>query len=170
MNHERDFGLLISLLLPGFIVLLGLSHRSAMIQQWIGTSVPDAPSLGGFLYLTVAAIFAGLVVSTLRWIAIDGLHHWTGLRQPPWNFERLADRQTSFSMLVDVHYRYYQFYGNSMIAMIAFVVARWTTIGFDWRELLVLAMLELIFWAGSRDTLRKYYQRVDGLLAASASR
>jgi hypothetical protein len=120
MNHERDFGLLISLLLPGFIVLLGLAHHSAMIQSWIGTAVPDAPSLGGFLYLTVAAIFAGLVVSTLRWLLIDTLHHWMGLKQPRWNFERLADRQQSFAMLVDAHYRYYQFYGNSMVAIVPY--------------------------------------------------
>jgi hypothetical protein len=36
-------------------------------------------------------------------------------------------------------------------------VSRW--------ELLTFVSLECLFWAGSRDTLRKYYGRVDALLA-----
>lgn len=167
MNHERDFGLLISLLLPGFIVLLGMSHHSATIQTWIGSSVPDAPSLGGFLYLTVAAIFAGLVVSTIRWLVIDSVHRLTGLKQPNWNFAKLSDRQEGFAMLIDVHYRYYQFYANSMVAIVFFAVSRWLANGFAGWELAVGIALEVLFFAGSRDTLRKYYQRVDALLASA---
>lgn len=168
MNHDRDFGLLISLLLPGFIVLLGMAHHSAMIQTWIGTSVPDAPSLGGFLYLTVAAFFAGLVVSTFRWLLIDAIHSHTGLKQPQWNFAKLADRQEAFAMLIDAHYRYYQFYANSMVALVIFAICRWSVIGFSGWELAVGIVMEILFFSGSRDTLRKYYQRVDALLASAA--
>ncbi len=90
-------------------MLLGMAHHSAMIQTWIGTSVPDALSLGGFLYLTAAAFFAGLVVSTFRWTLIDSIHSRTGPKQPQWNFAKLADRQEAFAMLIDAHYRHYQF-------------------------------------------------------------
>ncbi len=165
MNHERDFGLLISLLIPGFIVLLGVAHHSEVVQAWIGGSVPDAPSLGGFLYLTIAAVFAGLVVSTIRWATIDLLHHLSGLRMPAWNFSRLATRQAEFSLLVDAHYRYYQFYANSMIGILFFAVSRSIAVGFSIWELLAYTALEILFWAGSRDTLRKYYERVDALLS-----
>ena len=167
MNHERDFGLLISLLLPGFIVLLGLAHHSTTIQTWIGTAVPDAPSLGGFLYLTIAAIFAGLVVSTIRWLLVDTIHWLTGLKQPNWNFAKLSDRQEGFAMLIDVHYRYYQFYANSMVALVFFGISRWLVTGISGWELAAGVAIEALFFAGSRDTLRKYYRRVDALLAAT---
>lgn len=167
MTIERDFGLLISFVLPGFMVLLGLAEHSILLQQWIGTSVPGSPTLGGFLYLTVASIFAGLVVSTIRWLTVDWLHHLTGLRQPDWNFTRLANREQGFGVLINIHYRYYQFYANSSVAVAVFLSARWTAVGFSGWEALVGVGLCLLFLAGSRDTLRKYYRRVDDLLSTA---
>ncbi len=163
--QSQNFGLLIAYLLPGFVGLWGISHVSVTVERWLAGDA-SGPTVGGFLYVTLASVGVGLTVSTLRWLVIDTIHHFTGISQPPWNFSRLSDRTTAFQTLIEIHYRYYQFYGNSCIAVIVVVVLRWWAEGFDLRELLgSLALIALFFWA-SRDTLQKYYQRVEGLLGA----
>lgn len=166
MNHEKEFGILISLILPGFISLLGIAPYSATVQAWIGTSGPDAPTIGGFLYVTVAAVFLGLLVSTIRWAIIDTIHHYTGIKPPGWDFSRLANREAGFTVLIDIHYRYYQFYGNSIIAILFLTSTRSLSQGFSVVEILAATLTCMLFFAGSRDTLRKYYRRADELLTA----
>ena len=111
---------------------------------------------------------AGLIVSTIRWLVIDTLHHWTGIREPRWDFARLQENVTAFDVLVEIHYRYYQFYGN-MLVSVAFVYAcRRLALGF-WssavgRTEVAVVLLECLLLAGSRDTFRKYYARSGVLL------
>ncbi|MEZ6146946.1 MAG: hypothetical protein R3B91_16325 [Planctomycetaceae bacterium] len=63
----------------------GGSHHSQTLQGWLGQSSGELPTVGGFLYVTLGSIaYAGMMASTLRWLLIDTLHHWTGLRQPRW--------------------------------------------------------------------------------------
>src|SRR5258708_7235024 len=73
-----NFGLLIAFLLPGFVALWGISYVSEPVRSWFGSTPDYAPSVGGFLYVTLASIVAGLTVSTVRWIVIDTVHHVTG--------------------------------------------------------------------------------------------
>ena len=165
-SREKDFGLLISFVLPGFILLLGLAHHSETLMTWLGKSGEASPSVGGFLFLTVASVFAGMTVSTIRWAIVDAIHQRSGIKQPSWDFSRLAGREDSFEFLIAIHYRFYQFYSNSMIAIVVALVARWTSEGFLWIESACGLAVCILFFAGSRDTLRKYYHRVDRLLAA----
>lgn len=165
VKHDTDFGLLISYILPGFIVLLGLAHHYPILQTWIGHTSANSPSLGGFLYLTVASIFVGLSTSTLRWLVLDSIHTATGIKAPRWNFSKLAQRESGYQLLIDIHYRYYQFYGNSIFGILIFGFARWSAVGLVWWELLLSAAIVALFFAGSRDTLRKYFERVDQLLS-----
>ena len=77
-------------------------------------------------------------------------------------------RPAAFLALVENHYRYYQFYANSLVAGAMAYAAHfarhsinlcqpsWPTLGF--------ILLELVLLAGSRDALRKYYMRVERLL------
>ena len=70
------------------------------------------------------------------------------------------------------HYRYYQFYSNMFVSTAVVCVAEvglsgnlcqigWPALGF--------LFLELVFLAGSRDTLRKYYARAERLLGTTCS-
>lgn len=165
-NREKEFGLLISTILPGFITLLGYADLSPTIRLWVGQSGNDAPSVGGFLLLTVASVFAGMTISSIRWATIDQLHHLTGICQPRWNFRNLKDREQAFGAMIDIHYRYYQFYSNSVIAIPVFLIGRWSARGFAFAEMLAGIVIVALFFAGSRDTLRKYYIRVESLLAS----
>lgn len=91
-----------------------------------------------------------------------------GVTPPTWNFTQLDDRLQGFLALVENHYRYYQFYANMAVAITAAYSAKliseksnlcqpsWRHAGF--------ILLEIVFLAGSRDSLRKYYRRVEQLL------
>lgn len=143
----------------------GISHVSPEMQTWLGTTASETPTVGGFLYVTLASVAAGLTVSTVRWIVVDTIHHRTGIRQPDWNFSQLADRVNAFETLIEIHYRYYMWYANMFIALPLAVMLRWSALGFRWREMFLVIAIEALFFIASRDTIKKYYQRVESLLA-----
>lgn len=122
--------------------------------------------MGGFLLVTVASVFVGMTISTIRWATIDAVHSRTGIRQPRWNLRNLKDRAQAFEVLNQIHYRHYQFLANSMVAIVTFQIGRWSSRGFAFGEFVASVALIILFFFGSRDTLRKYFERVDDLLAS----
>lgn len=167
-----NFGLLIGFVLPGFIVLWGLSYFSATVRLWL-TGAGTTPTVGGFMFGTLASVAAGVTVSTVRWLVIDTIHHWTGIRQPPWNFARLQDNVGAYNVLNDIHYKFYLFHANGLIALLFVYVSRRLQHGiftapFGWIDLGFVA-LSLVLFVGSRDMLRKYYLRVSQLLGTLQS-
>jgi hypothetical protein len=172
----QNFGFLIAYVLPGFVTLWGISHFSPTVAGWLLAppgATSSAASVGGFLYVTLASVGAGLTASTIRWALIDRLHHLTGIRRPSWDDSKLQERLGAFEALVENHYRYYQFYGNMLVAMLLLVGARMAVSGRGPTNpdlidcgILVLAVL---YWAGSRNTLRRYYTRAAFLLGTTES-
>lgn len=160
-----NFGLLIAYVIPGFILLWGIEPYSATIQVWFGQHSTENASVGGFLYVTVASVGLGQLVSTVRWLTIDTLHHRSGLAKPNWNFRGLNDAVAAFDRLIEDHYRYYQFHANCVVAVSLAALLRWVAYGFSWRQLIGLILVDILLLAGSRDTLKKYYRRVEDVLA-----
>ncbi len=163
-----NFGLVIAFLLPGFTALWGVSYFSETIRQWLSATDATTPTVGGFMYVTLASIAAGVTVSTVRWAIIDTIHRWTGLPQPRWDFAHLQDNVEAYKVLNEVHYKFYQFHGNMLVALAFLYLARRTHSGFfamplGWTDFGFLALSAILF-AGSRDTLRKYFSRVSRLL------
>jgi hypothetical protein len=156
-----NFGLLIAYVLPGFTALQGVPLVASPPAEW-GAAAPGS-TLTGFLSGTLAALAAGLTVSTARWVVIDTLHHRTGLRPPAWDFALLAKNVQAFALLVDIHYRYYKFYANMVVALAWAYATRGYTLG--WRGSAYWGLAAL-FFLGSRDALRKYYDRAGRLLGA----
>lgn len=158
---SKNFGILIAYLVPGFTALWGASYFSETIRLWIMGTSPDGPTIGGFLYVTLAAVAAGMTASTIRWAFIDTLHHVTGIPRPNWDFAQLESRINAFSLIVEHQFRYYEFYGNMIVSLVFLLVARrfeWGLWPIGWVDV-GLAVLILVFYAGSRDTLTRYYQR-----------
>ena len=162
----RNFGILIAYLLPGFIALLGVSFQSVTVRTWLVGANASTITVGGLLYSTLAAVLAGLLCSTVRWLLLDTLHAKTGLRRPKWDFRQLQSKLGAYTLLEENHYRFYQFYGNSLVAWL---------IGYGcWRQATATGLLNwadgglvagaALLYLGSRDTLRKYYERVHVLL------
>lgn len=159
-----NFGLLVAYLLPGFVALWGVAAYSETIRTWLATGGSSSPSIGGFLYLTLASLTAGLLVSTLRWAAVDTIHHAAGIRPPEWDFNRLRNSLPAFELLIENYYRYYQFYANTAIAAAVAYGAWRTTCCFGSGALdFAFVAVECLLLFGSRDTLRKYYRGVDQL-------
>jgi hypothetical protein len=163
----KNFGLLIAYILPGFTVLWAVSPYSPTVQTWLGTSMTDAPTVGGFLYVTLGSVAAGLTVSALRWLVLDTLHHHTGIQKPRWDFSRLDAKLNAFDVLNEQHYRYFQFYGNMLVAIGLGILVH-PQIGSSPREqavvLILLICVSSLLFIASRDTLGKYYARVAQLL------
>lgn len=171
---NRNFGIIIAFLLPGFIAILGpgmydghLEGSYALLKNWLGSQVSNDvhPTLASVLLLTLLALFVGMVVSTFRWIIIDSLHHWTGVAKPNWELGKLAQRIDGFEFLVESHYRYYQFHANSLLAIFIHCFFRWQTVNPNRYEVAAILITSLALYLGSRDCLKKYYLRVNGLLA-----
>jgi len=168
--NRDNFGLLIAYLVPGFIVVWSLRPFLGDAQAWLGTAAEGSPTVGDFLYGTVAATAAGLVVSAVRWAVVDRLYHRTGVSEPRWDFAKLAKRLPVFETLVEYHYRYYQFYANTLVALVftsgvALMQGRLPFTTAFGNVTLVLVVGFLI--AASRDALKKYYRRVGDVVRAA---
>jgi len=129
--------------------------------------------LGAPIYALMAAMTFGMILSCCRWLIVDRLHHRTCVRLPEWNDSRLDDRLDAFDYLVEVHYRYYQFYANTLVAIVwAYGVNRFTRtlpllgVGTD----LAALILCFVLFVGSRDALTKYYTRTSRLLGPIAEK
>lgn len=162
--NTRNFGLLIAYVLPGFVILLGAGSMSDAVRVWlvgVSTASTSGPTVGSVLYVGLASIGSGMTASVVRWALVDTTHHLTGLVRPSLDESRLTERLDAFDYLVEQHYRYYQFYGNSLVALAA-AYTMWrcsphaATVELGWVEALLL-MISAVFAAGSRDALRKYY-------------
>lgn len=168
-NSINDFGLLIAYVLPGFAALHGLAFCMPEVGQWLGALPDNAPTLSGFLYGTVASVAAGLTVQSVRWLVIDSLHHWTGIRPKHWDFSLFQEKLAAYDKLTENHYRFHQFYGGSLVALTWLLAARHLaamSLHSDRVDVGIL-LLVVLFWLGSRDSLAKYYRRVDAVLATA---
>ena len=160
----KNFGLLIAFVLPGFVLLWGIAPYSTTISGWIGNTTGNLPTVGGFLYVTLASVGLGQLVSTLRWLVIDTLHHRTGVRPAHFDFGRLRNSIDAYDRLIEIHYRYYQWHANGLVAVTLASLMHWVARGFRFGEFTLIVLIDLLLYLGSRDTLSKYYRRVDDLV------
>lgn len=163
---DRNFGLLIAYIVPGFATLVGLGPFSKTIQLWLSYSTADQlPTIAGFLYVTVASVGLGMAVSAIRYATIDQIHERTGLSRPKWDDAKLQQKYDAFLMLVEHHYRYYQFHSNSIVAAIIVIVAHLLG-GSPMTEWAVFILPVIaIFWVTARSNLQRYYERTTTLLS-----
>ena len=91
-----------------------------------------------------------------------------GIVPPAWKFANLEGKLQGYLTLIENHYRYYQFYANMFVAAAFAYWARLFSKGRPSRVALRTTCgflaLEMILFAGSRDTLHKYYSRTQQLL------
>ena len=156
----RQFGLLIAYLLPGFVALAGVAALVPAVAAWLRAD--QTTSLGAPLYALLAATAAGMVVSCFRWLLVDRAILFFGVAAPSFNAKALEEKPTAFNYLVENHYRFYQFYANTLVAVIwtywivrSFKLASMPRPGTD----LGVAILCAVLFAGARDALSKYRAR-----------
>ncbi|HVZ16195.1 MAG TPA: hypothetical protein VG897_03705 [Terriglobales bacterium] len=168
----RGFGLVIAYVLPGLVVLSGVAPVLPAVDSWLAAPSAGDPGVGRFLYLALSALGAGLVVSCVRWLIVDTVHECSGLNRPKLDDAKLADAREAYELLIEIHYRYYQFYSNTLVALpLSYISLRFggplARFQFPWPELAFLFLGSVLFM-GSRDALRKYYSRAHSLLGSVA--
>lgn len=162
---EGSFGIVIAYLVPGLVALTAMSDFLPAAESWLGLHA-DAPTVGGFLYGTLGSIGTGLTLSAVRWMTLDRVHQATGIVAPAWDFSKLQQNFDAFQGAVENHYRYYQFYGNMLLATLFIPFAptarsQWLSATSGW---IVGSALIFVYFLASRDTLSKYYARTAAML------
>ena len=165
---SNNFGVLIAYLVPGATALWGLSSFSPSLRAWIASTPNDAPTISGFLYLTVASLAVGMTVTAIRWACVDLIHAATGLNAPDLDFSQLPGKVDAYRLLIEIHYVHYQFYANMFVATAMTWTCHRITIQppchISWIDC-GFVLVEATFFLTSRDTLRKYQQRTEQLFS-----
>lgn len=157
---DRNFGLLIAFVLPGFLFLVGLVELADQFSIDLPPQLVGSQQLGDFLYFLLASTAAGVGLSGLRWVIVDRLLHATGLEPPALNFQKLEAKHASFMLVVENNYRFYLFYSNCLVALLLLGGiapahgARPSVL--SW---LVYVLLVLTLGLASRDSLGRFYAR-----------
>ena len=97
----------------------------------------------------------------------------TGLPLPKLDFSKLGANVEAYSLLIEIHYRHYQFFSGMFVATaIAYLSHRlqhgdirslgWPDAGF--------VLVEAVFLMTSRNTLKNYYIRSQQLLTPARER
>jgi len=168
---SRQFGLIVAYVLPGFIALAGIAPVLPAVATWLRPVAAGDIGLGPPVYIVLTATAIGLFLSCFRWLSIDQIHYWTGVRHPAWDDRQLPSALGGFDYLVQNHFRYYEFCGNTLVAVVwAYGLNRrmgtlpFLGAGTDLGMLIVSAVL----FTASRDALAKYYTRTGRLLGEIA--
>ena len=162
MNVEKNFGVIIAFLLPGALFLFGLSYSSDTVSAFLHQySAKDGPQIGGFLYVTLASLAVGLLLSAVRWLILDWSVGLTLKDKPDFDFNKFSNKDVyaAFIAIVENHYRFYQYYSNSLIALLLVMIAYCYKHGFSVKAVTASAILGVALLLGSRDALGKYYKR-----------
>jgi hypothetical protein len=169
----KQFGLLVAYVLPGFIGLAGLAPILPVISRWLFPSDHVGLDIAPPIYALMAATALGLILTAFRWMILDHALAWMGVKRPVWDDRQLSQELSGFDYLVQNHFRYYEFFGNVLIALvITYVLNRvlgtlpFLGFGTD----LGMLVLVLVLFAASRDTLAKYYTRTGRLIGEVAEK
>src|SRR4051794_17410091 len=167
------FGIVVAYVLPGFIVLAGLAPVFPAVARWLQPVDQGGLGVGPPLYALMAATALGLILTCFRWLLLDHVHAWTGVRRPVWDDRQLHDVLGGFDYLVQNHFRYYEFFGNALVAGVftyalnrAFGTLPFLGLGTD----LAMILIALVLFAASRDALAKYYSRTSRLIGQVAEK
>jgi len=168
-SFDKNFGVVIAFLIPGFLLLWGLSFSYSEISNWLAnSSAPSDPTVGGFLYATLASLGLGLLISAVRWLIIDFILSKLDISDEGINYEKLndANKSAAYMLIVENHYRYYQYYANSLIAiLIAFCAYLFSDHELPpWPIWLLVALIVVVLFLGSKDSLDKCYKRAKEIL------
>jgi hypothetical protein len=170
---SRQFGLIVAFLIPGFIGLAGFAPLMPLVGEWLRPVKVGDFGIGPTIYALLAAMAVGMILSCIRWLVVDHLHQWSGITAPALDFRQLENRLEALDYLSDNHYRYYQFYANTLVAILwAYTVNRLLQtspllgIGSD----LGAVFLCVVLFLGSRDTLWKYRVRANQLIGQATEK
>ena len=169
MLKSDTFGLLIAFLLPGSICLSGLALTWPDFGEWlISFSKSTSPTVGGFLFATLASLALGLLISAIRWALLDKPLGWWSVTSPDIDYSQLSnpDKLAAFQAVVEAHYRFYQYYGNALISILVttpiyYIYSESEISKIAWFIIVIICSFLLL---GARDCLVKYFEKTSLVL------
>lgn len=166
-----DLGVVIAFVAPGFVAFLALSYHMPTARAWLDAASVSDQGVGVFLFVLLASLSIGLVVSGVRALVIDNVLRWRALGRfvvPTYTVDwRQIDEQklTVLITVRDAYYRFYQFYANTLVALLFWTFSRVYVDGpsLPWPMwILVLAVLGTLL-SSARDALSSYANAVNDL-------
>jgi hypothetical protein len=179
----NNFGIVIAFIIPGIILLLGLAGVVPAIETLLWANADStAPSVVGAIYLLIVSIGLGVLISGLRYFTIDTLLRWSsgrykiGCKLPAISYANLAGKQAEYTGLIENYYKFYQFYANSLVALIITFVLIATTENkiFDFPSDTSYPYFTDLFISGllffsANDSFKKYCKNTEELLKAKGT-
>ena len=172
-----NFGEAIAFVAPGFLAFKAVSYFSGTAQSWLAAAATGDLTVGPFLFVLLASTVLGIAVSGFRALLIDNLFHCRWLKgwrigRPDFKWNQLdGAKLESFKFMNEGYYRYFQFYSNSLIALLILLVARfsktprpaWTM----WYWLAAMLVVGTLFWS-AHDSYSRYAKAVNELFSGAS--
>jgi hypothetical protein len=168
-----DFGVVIAFLAPGFVAFHGASYHAPTARAWMAAAAEKEQSVGVFLFVLLASLSIGLVVSGVRALTIDKLlrlrHLPKRLVVPPLSLDwsKVDEKRLSVLLTIrDAHYRHYQFYSNTLVALLLWACARACAAGpgLLWQHWTLIAAAVVALLLSARESLLRYVTGVQQVM------
>ena len=172
-----SFGAVIAFVAPGFLALKAVSYRLSGVAAWLTAAESSDQSIGLFLFILVASLALGIIISGLRALIVDHALEagWLGpriTRAVP-KYARMGDPAylAAFQAIVENHYRYYQFYANTLVALCLLWLFHTTSAQqSEWKGIHVLYGATLVILVlSSRHALARHVTAVSELSSQETS-
>ena len=163
-DSSEYFGYVIAFVLPGFLALWVVSHFDPVSAGWLGTLATKDLTVGAFLFAGLASLGLGMFLGGARWLVFD-LCLMPLLRVPdskPLDQAKRKDLEAPYRAIIEDHYRFYQFYANSAVALALAALVLWSRLPAG--ALVLLLGTEAVLIVSARDALKKHRTKVEQLL------
>jgi hypothetical protein len=159
-----DFGVVIAFIAPGFLAFHAASYHFPTADAWMSAVSDKDQSVGLFLFVLLASLSLGLVVSGIRALMIDTLICWSFLGKfavprSTLDWSRIDEKNLPVLLAIrDNHYRYYQFYANTLVAMVLWMLARGSSSmpALSWPKWTLMLVATAALFLSARDALNRY--------------
>lgn len=171
-----DFGAIIAFVAPGFFAFRAIAYQLPTAAAWLTAAADKEQSVGVFLFVLLASLALGLVVSGIRALLIDAVLGWSVLGRfavRPYAIKWASVKDGNLVVLVTIRdnfYRYYQFYANAFVALCMSALARWrsTEPALDKFVLALLVVTLVVLLLSARQSLQRYSDAVTQLFSKEA--
>ena len=165
---DINFGLLIAYFLPGFMGLYALRPFSQSVNEWFVAIVDKDKTVGASFLLLASSLVVGLIISACRDILLDRLHYVTGVTEERFAYGKFSDpnKMALLEGLIANKYRFYQFYGNTMVASLLLLLSNLRRIEICTNKLglsINFGVVVLLFCA-SREALMDMFNTYQGII------
>lgn len=119
---DRVFAVTIAFLLPGLAPIAAAAPGSQTVANWFGAA-SQSPTIGGLLFVVLAALASGMALTALRWMLFEELSIFGCRLVQPGTPVNEAARKDHLAVYDDLRYQHYYFYLASANMAVAVPVA-----------------------------------------------